>query len=107
MNKMKPSFANPWFDVDDYLAKGGQLLDVELPVAGPQAQSVFETLLTFERNPEKKRRARAQAKRVGKFLQLMAARVGDQELIGDRLTEDEAIALWRSLDVGEQKEGAS
>jgi len=83
---MSATFYKIDYDVDKYLADGGQLLDITMMPTAIEQAALQRQVPNFERSKR--------IQRVGNFLKLVGEVVGADEKVGSKLTEKQLRELW-------------
>src|SRR5690242_17176109 len=83
---MSVTFHGIDYDVDKYLADGGQLGDITTMPTAIELAALQRQAPSFERS--------MRIRRVGIFLKLVSEAIGGGEKVGDKPTEDQLRELW-------------
>ena len=85
------------FDIDNYLVKGGKLLDIIIPSTASDQHRVEAQIGSrmMAMSPEERERVGRQIARFGTWLQRVRQVGPPETVLGNTITEEHAIIIWR------------
>jgi hypothetical protein len=90
------------FDIDKYIADGGKLLDLTMPLNHPLSEQWLAQWVIAQTAEDSVERAKlcARIERYGEWVGRIGEWAGHEQKVGDVLTEDDVRSIW------EQTKGA-